>query len=254
MCWYNLYLLIWFLLNPRLKVLKNLVEELTCFWWCTTCPTGVLSRSSHRITLDRYVREAIPQTVLRILCLYHGRLPAILVLNKMDEIPKSRRIFDLIRKLTCNHLDDGQATVKITHGDTEGCSVKKYLKRKERALDGSNDGINDYPDILRIARAGSITEERCRGLTAGLVGWPGFRDVFTVSALNGEGVDQLREHLVAAARPGQWSFDPSLKTDSDPQTVMLGVVRSRLLANLPSNIPYSLQVGHRIHWTHLQVE
>ena len=228
------------------------MEELTCFWWCTMCPTGVLSSSSHRITLGRYVREAIPQTVLRILCLYHGRLPAILVLNKMDEIPKSRRIFDLIRKLTCNHLDDGQATVKITHGDTEGCSVKKYLKRKERALDGSNDGINDYPDILRIARAGSITEERCRGLTAGLVGWPGFRDVFTVSALNGEGVDQLREHLVAAARPGQWSFDPSLKTDSDPQTVMLGVVRSRLLANLPSNIPYNLQVGHRKYSTHLQ--
>lgn len=52
----------------------------------------------------------------------------------------------------------------------------------------------------------------------------------------------IREHLVAAAMPGQWRFDPSLKTDSDPQTVMLGVVRSRLLANLPKNIPYKLEV------------
>ena len=181
----------------------------------------------------------------------------------MDQIPKSRRIFDLIRKLTCNHLDDGQATVKITHGDTEGCSVNKYLKRKERAPEKSLDGINDYPDILRIARSSPLTEDRCRGLTAGLLGWPGFRDVFSVSALTGEGVDQLRylrggwadaifhlpklisfirEHLVAAAMPGQWRFDPSLKTDSDPQTVMLGVVRSRLLANLPKNIPYKLEV------------
>ena len=46
--------------------------------------------------------------------------------------------------------------------------------------------------------------------------------------------------------PGQWRFDPSLKTDSDPQTVMLGVVRSRLLANLPKNIPYKLEVTESI--------
>jgi len=189
---------------------------------------------------NRYVREAIPQSVLRLLCLYHGKLPSILVLNKMDQIPKSRRIFDLIRKLTCNHLDDGKATVKITHGDTEGCSVNKF-KRKEKALEKGPEGINDYPDILRIARSSPLTEDRCRGLTAGLLGWPGFRDVFSVSALTGEGIDQLREHLVAAAMPGQWRFDPSLKTDSDPQTVMLGVVRSRLLANLPKNIPYKLE-------------
>ena len=140
----------------------------------------------------RYVREAIPQSVLRLLCLYHGKLPSILVLNKMDQIPKSRRVFDLIRKLTCNHLDDGRATVKITHGDTEGCSVNKYLKRKEKALEKGPDGIHDYPDILRIARSSTLTEDRCRGLTAGLLGWPGFRDVFSVSALTGEGVDQLR--------------------------------------------------------------
>ena len=148
---------------------------------------AVQNRSHHR-----YVREAIPQSVLRLLCLYHGKLPSILVLNKMDQIPKSRRVFDLIRKLTCNHLDDGQATVKITHGDTEGCSVNKYLKRKERALEKGFDGINNYPDILRIARSHPPTEDKCRGLTAGLLGWPGFRDVFSVSALTGEGVDQLR--------------------------------------------------------------
>ena len=112
------------------------------FSLCTTCPTGVLLLCGPLRTdlTIRYVREAIPQSVLRLLCLYHGKLPSILVLNKMDEIPKSRRVFDLIRKLTCNHLDDGQATVKITHADTEGCSVNKYLKRKERALEESPDG------------------------------------------------------------------------------------------------------------------
>ena len=165
------------------------------FWLCMMCQTGVLSLPPPRCESNlnsRYVREAIPQSVLRLLCLYHGRLPSILVLNKMDQIPKSRRVFDLIRKLTCNHLDDGQATVKITLADTEGCSVDKYLKRREKSLEETPGGIKGYPDILRIARGKSLTEDRCRGLTAGLLGWPGFRDVFTVSALTGQGVDQLR--------------------------------------------------------------
>ena len=54
---------------------------------------------------NRYVREAINKKVLRLLALYYRDVPSILVLNKMDTIPKSRRVYDLIRKLTCNRLD-----------------------------------------------------------------------------------------------------------------------------------------------------
>ena len=44
----------------------------------------------------RFTREALDKRVLRLLCLF-GDVPSVLVLNKMDTIPKSRRVYDLIR-------------------------------------------------------------------------------------------------------------------------------------------------------------
>jgi hypothetical protein len=37
---------------------------------------------------NRYVREAVDKNVLRLLCLYHARIPSVLVLNKIDLIPR----------------------------------------------------------------------------------------------------------------------------------------------------------------------
>ena len=45
---------------------------------------------------SRFTREALDKRVLRLLCLF-GNVPSVLVLNKMDTIPKSRRVYDLIR-------------------------------------------------------------------------------------------------------------------------------------------------------------
>jgi GTPase Era involved in 16S rRNA processing len=152
----------------------------------------------------------------------------------MDQIPKSRRIYDLIRKLTCNRLDDGQEVVKITKSDATD-SVEKYLKKKDASVT-----INDFSDVAALARAERVSEERCSQLISGLVGWPGFRDVFTISALTGDGVDDLRKYLMDAAQPGKWRFDSSLKTDDDPKEVLLGTVRSQFLSCLPGAIAYSL--------------
>ena len=37
---------------------------------------------------NRYIREAVDKKILRLLCLYQARLPSILVLNKIDTIPR----------------------------------------------------------------------------------------------------------------------------------------------------------------------
>jgi len=60
---------------------------------------------------NRFVRESLNKKILRLMCLYNKHVPSVLVLNKMDTIPKSRRVYDLIRKLTCNRLDGVQSQV-----------------------------------------------------------------------------------------------------------------------------------------------
>jgi predicted GTPase len=44
---------------------------------------------------NRYVRESIDKRILKLLC-YNHSTPAILVLNKLDTIPRSRRVYDLV--------------------------------------------------------------------------------------------------------------------------------------------------------------
>ena len=59
---------------------------------------------------NRFVRESISKRVLDLL-IRNPDVPSILVLNKMDTVPRSRRMFDLIRKLTCGQLE-GQRQVR----------------------------------------------------------------------------------------------------------------------------------------------
>ena len=190
---------------------------------------------------NRYIREALNKKVLRLLCLHYRNVPSILVLNKMDTIPKSRRVFDLIRKLTCNRLDGEEGQVKISNHDSKR-SVETYLKRKERAEEEQAPTIqNDVSDVLEIAGREGLSEEKTAGVIAGLLGWPGFRDVFTVSALKGDGVDDLKEYLLGVAEPGPWNYPDNIKFDDDPRNIVINIIKSKFLDHLPGNIPYQLQ-------------
>lgn len=46
--------------------------------------------------------------------------------------------------------------------------------------------------------------------------WPKFQEVFMISALDGTGVDNFRDYLVAAARPGPWIFSSEVSAE-EPQ-------------------------------------
>ena len=62
---------------------------------------------------NRYVREAISKRVLDLL-IRNPTIPSILVLNKMDTVPHSQKMYELIRKLTCGQLE-GQRQVYLVN-------------------------------------------------------------------------------------------------------------------------------------------
>jgi len=187
---------------------------------------------------NRYVREALNKKVMRLLCLYYKDVPSILVMNKMDTIPKSRRVLDLIRKLTCNRLNGELGQLKITKDSKR--SVENYLKRKARAQDEGLVQSKDVSDILEIASKGRLSEEKTSSLISGLLGWPGFHDVFTISALNGDGVEDLKEYLIASAKPGRWGFPHNIRFDDDPRNIVINIIKSKFLDHIPHNVPYQL--------------
>ena len=202
---------------------------------------------------NRYVREAVSKKILRLLALYYRHVPSVLVLNKMDTIPRSRRVYDLIRKLTCNRLDGVEGQVAISKNDSK-FSMETYLKRKAREMENMSDmkehvmrnedsttTSDRMSDILKVAGNDVLTEDTVHELTAGLVGWPGFRDVFTISALTGDGVNDLKQYLLASAEAGDWMFGENIKFDKDPREIVTNIVKSKLLEHLHGSVPYELK-------------
>jgi len=67
-----------------------------------------------------------------------------------------------------------------------------------------------------------------------------FTLLFLVSALKGEGTNDLKEYLIKAAKPGAWDFPEDLFTDQDPRETVRQIVKAKFLEVLPSEVPYKI--------------
>ncbi|XP_011882986.1 PREDICTED: GTPase Era, mitochondrial [Vollenhovia emeryi] len=71
---------------------------------------------------------------------------------------------------------------------------------------------------------------------------PDFSDVFMISALTGDGVDDLRTYLLDSAQPRAWEYEGHVYSDNTCEDIIRQTVRAKLMDILPNEIPYGLQV------------
>ncbi|KAJ2947069.1 hypothetical protein O0L34_g16415 [Tuta absoluta] len=71
-------------------------------------------------------------------------------------------------------------------------------------------------------------------------GYSHFSDVFLISALNGDGVQEIKEYLMNNAKPASLHYEPLEFTDQSHKTLIEEAVRAKFLDFLPQEIPYSL--------------
>ena len=77
--------------------------------------------------------------------------------------------------------------------------------------------------------------------TYGYLGYGGcsrFDQVFMVSALTGNGVEQLRQYLLAEARSAPWLYSAGVTTDLDLQERIFEIFRGKLLELYKHEIPW----------------
>ena len=204
---------------------------------------------------NRFTREAVSKDALKLLC-RNPRLPSVLVLNKVDAIPRSRRVYDLIRKLTCNRLEGRETQVKFIKGThlRPRHTAETYLRtkeKKERSRSGSADTNDEEPPMtatqfLDLVRSRDPAEkpwsdEELEDALYGVVGWPGFREVFTVSATEGTGLEELRDYLLDACGPRPWRYRGDIRTSADPRRLVIDTVKAKLLELLPGDVAYGLK-------------
>uniref|UniRef100_A0A1B6CJJ9 GTPase Era, mitochondrial n=1 Tax=Clastoptera arizonana TaxID=38151 RepID=A0A1B6CJJ9_9HEMI len=153
---------------------------------------------------NSYTRTKLDSKILRLLH-YYPKKNTALILNKIDCVKRKRLLLDLANKLTCNVLSNEIKPVKET--------TREKISDKEM-------------------------KERLKNAT----GWPGFQEVFMVSAIDGFGVGDIVEYLIKIAQPGPWLFPEDAYTDQKMEKIIEEAVRSKLLDYVPQEMPYLSKV------------
>ncbi|XP_011688604.1 PREDICTED: LOW QUALITY PROTEIN: GTPase Era, mitochondrial [Wasmannia auropunctata] len=71
---------------------------------------------------------------------------------------------------------------------------------------------------------------------------PDFCDVFMISALTRDGINDLRTYLLDSAKPRAWEYEGHVYSDSTCEDIIRQTVRAKLLDILPNEVPYRLQM------------
>ncbi|XP_045599265.1 GTPase Era, mitochondrial isoform X1 [Procambarus clarkii] len=88
-----------------------------------------------------------------------------------------------------------------------------------------------------------LTEQTVSAFIQNRKSWPKFEQVFMISALDGTGVDDLRDFFYSRAYSNSWIFSSQVVTDQNPQEIVLSTVREKFLDTFRNEIPYTLHFG-----------
>ncbi len=96
--------------------------------------------------------------------------------------------------------------------------------------------------VLVLNKIDLVPPETLLSLTALLTETGIFPDVFMVSALNGDGVEDLVRHLAVSMKEGPWLYPEDHLTDMNDRLFAAEITREKLFMALRQELPYSLTV------------
>ncbi|XP_078080748.1 GTPase Era, mitochondrial [Mustelus asterias] len=223
---------------------------------------------------DHWTRNRLHIEILRCLSKY-PHLPAVLVLNKVDLLKHKGLLLELTARLTegvvnnkklkikprfssllgkgrTGSKDRGDGETPMETGVWDAASVMRKITPTEH-LQGdselphtqvSTDRVSDSDCSVQQPEA--TEREWHQGLTGQCgdlkhrEGWPHFKEVFMLSAVNGEELETLQCYLMSKAQPGSWDYHSAVVTDQSPQEICCNLIRERLLEHLPQEVPYNI--------------
>src|ERR1700722_8140005 len=98
------------------------------------------------------------------------------------------------------------------------------------------------PAILALNKIDLVRRDTLLGMTDQLSKAGNFTQVFMISGLNGDGVDDLRRHLAAIVPEGPFLFPPDQLSDAQERFLAAEVTREQVFLQLHDELPYSATV------------
>ena len=141
-----------------------------------------------------------------------------------------------------------EAMVRTAWGGAGDADIVCLLVDARRGLDEANtrliEGLRDVdkPRYLVINKIDTLARPKLLALVATLNEALAFDETFLISALNGDGVGDLRRALVAAAPAGPWHYPGDQLSDLPMRQLAAEVTREKLMTRLHDELPYQIHV------------
>ena len=96
--------------------------------------------------------------------------------------------------------------------------------------------------ILALNKIDLVRRDRLLGIADALFRRGPFDEVFMISGLTGDGVEDLKRHLAAAMPPGPWLFPEEQLSDAAERWLAAEVTREQVFLQLHDELPYAATV------------
>ncbi len=101
---------------------------------------------------------------------------------------------------------------------------------------------NSLKAILALNKIDTVPREQLLGLTSALTSRFAFEECFMISALNGDGVADLKAHLAKRMPAGPWLYPEDQMADVPLRQMAAEVTREKLYLRLHQELPYASTV------------
>ena len=141
------------------------------------------------------------------------------------------------------------ATAWAGASDADELVVLVDARRPTGSLDDDTQRIVDglkssrRKAVLALNKIDLVPREKLLALTDAMTGPDSpFTKVFMISALKGDGVEDLRQHLAYQMRPGSWLYPDDQAADVPLRFLAAEITREKLFLSLHQELPYGLTV------------
>jgi len=141
-----------------------------------------------------------------------------------------------------------RAMVAAAWAGAADADVSVLLVDAARGIDDDTRRIVDRlksearPVILALNKVDLVRRENLLSLAGQLSKWRNFEQIFMISALTGDGADDLRRHLAAVVPEGPFLFPPDQLSDAQERFLAAEVTREQVFLQLHDELPYSATV------------
>lgn len=182
----------------------------------------------------------------------HSDKRSILVLNKVDLIKDKRSLLDVGTRLTQGCIE-GKCTMtsrslrQLSNDRIRDLNLDAHFEKRKNPLNDTTNNSTKYNsvNVIELDQKKQEISEKKQDVSPDSVGYKNFSQVFSVSALNDDGVDNLRESMIAQAKPVEiWPHGPDYLTNQTAADVAHNIIRGRVMDYVEQAVPYLLRYNY----------